>query len=83
MELVVGLPLAHYGAPYEQLVGCLQTGQEYYITRHNGAREKVRLLDKAQIRKYIDEKYKKNDKLQHHENLRDCSRIYDGKLRLK
>lgn len=44
--------------PYEQLVGYLQTGQEYYITRRNGARERIRLHDKADIRKYIDEKIK-------------------------
>lgn len=45
--------------PYEQLVGYLQTGQEYYITRRNGARDLIRLLDKAEIRKYVDANLKR------------------------
>lgn len=54
-KIIAALKEAGYD-PYEQLVGYLQTGQEYYITRRNGARDMVRLLDKEQIKKYIDEK---------------------------
>lgn len=52
-KIVSSLRAAGYD-PYEQLVGYLQTGQEYYITRRNGARDLVRLLDKTDIRKYVD-----------------------------
>lgn len=52
-KIVASLRAAGYD-PYEQLVGYLQTGQEYYITRRNGARDLVCLLDKTDIRKYVD-----------------------------
>lgn len=51
-KIIAALKEAGYD-PYEQLVGYLQTGQEYYITRRNGARDMVRLIDKEQIKKYI------------------------------
>ena len=51
-KIIAALKEAGYD-PYEQFVGYLQTGQEYYITRRNGARDMVRLIDKEQIKKYI------------------------------
>ena len=56
-KIIAALKEAGYD-PYEQLMDYLQTGQEYYITRRNGARERIRLLDKADIRKYIDNNIK-------------------------
>ena len=41
--------------PYDQLAGYIQFKDDSYITRHNGAREKIKNLDIDQIRKYLDE----------------------------
>lgn len=41
--------------PYDQLEGFLSLGDDSYITRHNGAREKIQNLDKDQISKYLKE----------------------------
>ena len=41
--------------PYDQLTGYVQFNDDSYITRHNGAREKIQDLDIKQIRKYLDE----------------------------
>ena len=41
--------------PYEQLQGYISLGDDSYITRHNGAREKIHTLDIEQISKYLKE----------------------------
>ena len=41
--------------PYEQLEGYVSLDDNSYITRHNGAREKIQNLDKEQIKKYLKE----------------------------
>lgn len=41
--------------PSEQLTGYLQHGDLRYITRRHGARDQIALLDKAQIRTYLDQ----------------------------
>jgi len=38
-----------------QLCGYLTTGQATYITRTGGAREMIEELDKAELRRYVDE----------------------------
>lgn len=35
--------------PYEQLYGYATTGNELYITRHRGARERIRAVDVVDI----------------------------------
>lgn len=40
--------------PYEQLVGYLQTGHDYYITRTMGARDLIRSLDRSKLQEYVD-----------------------------
>ena len=35
--------------PYEQLYGYATTGNELYITRHRGARERIRAVEVADI----------------------------------
>lgn len=40
---------------FEQLKGYLSLGDDSYITRHNGAREKIQKLDKEQISIYLKE----------------------------
>lgn len=35
--------------PYEQLYGYATTGNELYITRHRGARERIQAVDVADI----------------------------------
>lgn len=39
--------------PYDQLIGYLKTGQDYYITRNRDARNLIKSLDKDQIEKYV------------------------------
>ena len=51
-EIYASMKQAGYD-PYEQLVGYLQTGKDYYITRQNNAREKIRTVDKDIVRRYI------------------------------
>jgi uncharacterized protein (UPF0297 family) len=51
-EIVKALEDAGYD-PYEQLVGFLRTGEDFYITRQNGAREKITQLDKALIQEFV------------------------------
>lgn len=41
--------------PHDQLEGFLSLDDDSYITRHNGAREKIQNLDKDQISKYLKE----------------------------
>ena len=59
-EIVMALKTAGY-SPYDQLTGYLQTGDVRYITRTNGARQKVMGLDKAMIAEYLKEFYKSSD----------------------
>lgn len=40
--------------PVAQLTGYLNENQEDYITRHGNARGKIREIDKAVIKSYID-----------------------------
>lgn len=51
-EIVEALRTKGYN-PAEQLKGYVSLGNESYITRYNGAREKIKQLDKEQIRNYI------------------------------
>ena len=51
-EIVDSMKAAGYNA-HDQLTGYLQTGSLRYITRKNGAREKIASLDKAMIRDYL------------------------------
>lgn len=42
--------------PYEQIAGYLQTGNDLFITRAGGAREKIQQLDKRELGRYLDNK---------------------------
>ena len=42
-------------SPYEQITGYLEMGSDTYITRHGDAREKIKHLDKDQLRKKLAE----------------------------
>ena len=53
-EIVEALKERGYN-PYEQLQGYVSLGHDSYITRHNGAREKIKKLDIEQIRNYLKE----------------------------
>ena len=52
-EIVVAVRSAGYD-PYEQLLGYMQTGELFYITRQDGAREKIAQLDQRLIRQYME-----------------------------
>lgn len=39
--------------PVAQLTGYLEIGSDDYITRHGGARDKIKEIDKDTIKKYI------------------------------
>lgn len=39
--------------PYEQIYGYLKTGLETYITRYDGARDKIKTLDENILWEYI------------------------------
>ena len=39
--------------PVAQLTGYIEIGSDDYITRHGGARDKIKEIDKAIITKYI------------------------------
>lgn len=51
-KIVTALKTAGYD-PYAQLTGYVETGQEYYITRQDGAREMVLRLDVEQIKDFL------------------------------
>ena len=53
-RIVLALKEARYD-PYAQLTGYLETGDDSYITRKDGAREAIKLLDKEMIRAYLAE----------------------------
>lgn len=40
--------------PIAQLTGYLEIGSDDYITRHGNAREKIKMIDKEVIKKYIE-----------------------------
>jgi len=40
-------------SPYDQIVGYLEMNSDTYITRHGGARDKIKLLDKDRLKEYI------------------------------
>jgi len=44
--------------PYAQLSGYLRTGNDMFITCHNDARGKIKLLDTDMIQQYIESKMK-------------------------
>ena len=52
-EIVAAVRSAGYD-PYEQLLGYMQTGELFYITRQDGARDKITLLDQRLIRQYVE-----------------------------
>ena len=52
-RIVAAIKVAGYD-PQEQLVGYLKTGQDYYITRSDGARALIKTLDKEQLQKYVN-----------------------------
>ena len=52
-EIVASIKKAGY-EPYDQLYGYITKGKEEYITRSGGARDKIKKLDRLQIKKYIE-----------------------------
>lgn len=46
--------------PYLQIYGFLQEDDPAYITSHNGARDLIKILDKEDIRMYIDSYFEKS-----------------------
>ena len=53
-EIVSAIKEAGYD-PYEQLVGYLKTGQEYYITRTRNARTLIKTLEPERLQQYVSE----------------------------
>ena len=53
-EIVQAIKDAGYD-PFEQLTGYLKTGKDYYITRTNGAREKIKTISNEQLQVYVSE----------------------------
>ena len=39
--------------PYDQLMGYLKTGEDYYITRKGDARNLIKTLDKEKIESFV------------------------------
>lgn len=54
-EIVASLQSAGF-EPYEQLTGYVVSNNPIYITRLNGAREKIANLDISDIKQYLDNK---------------------------
>lgn len=54
LEIVEAIKEAGYD-PYEQLIGYLQTSQDYYITRKKNARSLIKTLEREQIQQYVSE----------------------------
>ena len=52
IEIVEAIKDAGYD-PYDQLVGYLKTGEDYYITRKRDARSLIKTLDKEQIETFV------------------------------
>ena len=53
-EVVSALTEKGY-SPYDQIMGYLEMGSDSYFTRHGNAREKIKLLDKAILKKLISD----------------------------
>ena len=53
-EIVSAIKESGYD-PYEQLVGYLKTGQEYYITRTRNARTLIKTLEPERLQQYVNE----------------------------
>ena len=53
-EIVSAIKEAGYD-PYEQLMGYLKTGQEYYITRTRNARTLIKTLEPVRIQECLHE----------------------------
>lgn len=51
-EIIILLKEKGYD-PVAQLTGYIEIGSDDYITRHGGAREKIKEIDKDIIKKYI------------------------------
>ena len=45
--------------PVAQLTGYIEIGSDDYITRHGGAREKIKEIDKEVIKLYLEEQMSK------------------------
>ncbi|MBE5040796.1 IreB family regulatory phosphoprotein [Ructibacterium gallinarum] len=54
-DIISSLKSAGYD-PYEQITGYLQTGNDLFITRFGGAREKIRQLDKRELERCLEDK---------------------------
>lgn len=52
-DIISSLKRAGYD-PHEQITGYLQTGNDLFITRAGGAREKIQQLDKQELGRYLD-----------------------------
>lgn len=53
-EIVSALREGGY-EPYAQLYGYLKSGDVCYITRRSGARDKIKLLNREDIQRYMDQ----------------------------
>ncbi len=53
-EIAVALKEAGFN-PYEQLTGYVESGNPIYITRHNGARDKITKVSVIDIKQYLAE----------------------------
>lgn len=51
-EIVEAIKDAGYD-PYDQLMGYLKTGEDYYITRKGDARNLIKTLDKEKIESFV------------------------------
>ena len=47
--------------PVVQLAGYVESGNEDYITRHGGAREKIKEIDPKYIKDYLENKKRYSD----------------------
>lgn len=45
--------------PVEQLTGYIEIGSDDYITRHGGARDKIKEIDKETIKQYLHQNREK------------------------
>lgn len=45
--------------PVAQLTGYIETGRDDYITRHGGARDKIKEIDKESIKQYLHQNREK------------------------
>lgn len=52
-EIVAAIKAAGY-EPYDQLRGYITKGKEEYITRSGGAREKIKKLNWAKLKAYVE-----------------------------